>query len=423
MIVPAGPNPDTSTAGGEDAAFSSLLEEGAEDLYENAPCGYLSTLLDGQIAKVNATLLEWLGYERGQLVGRRHFADLLTVGGRMYHETHFAPLLRMHGQVSGIALELKTRDGARLPVLVSSTVKTSADGQPLLIRTTVFDARERRAYEMELLRARREAEEAHQRAEQERARLQRLTATFQRTLLPPRISAPPGLEVAAYYHTASPDRVGGDFYDFYALPDGRWSLFLGDVCGKGAMAAAVTSLARYTLRAAAMHDPDPAAALRDLNTAIAAENRGLDMRFCTAIAGLLTPGRDGCTVELATGGHPPPLLLRADGHAAYQETPGGQLLGVIPAPHIATTTLRLAPGDSLLLYTDGLTEARDTSASVRERYGEQALLAFAAKLAPARPAQLINALTGLLDSFGPGLEDDTALLALGMPAGTPRSPG
>ncbi|MDT7668009.1 MAG: phosphoserine phosphatase RsbU/P, partial [Pseudonocardiales bacterium] len=97
-------------------AFSALLEDSAEDLYEHAPCGYLSTLLDGRIAKINATLLGWLGYSRETLVGHRRFSDLLTVGGRLYHETHFAPLLRMQGEVSGVALELRTADGGRLPV-------------------------------------------------------------------------------------------------------------------------------------------------------------------------------------------------------------------------------------------------------------------------------------------------------------------
>jgi len=77
---------------GEDerAEFSALLEDSTDDLYEHAPCGYLSTMLDGSIAKINATLLDWLGYRREDVVGRRRFADLLTVGGRLYHETHFA---------------------------------------------------------------------------------------------------------------------------------------------------------------------------------------------------------------------------------------------------------------------------------------------------------------------------------------------
>lgn len=131
----------------EQARFAALLEDSAEDLYEHAPCGYLSTLPDGRIVRINTTLLDWLGYERGDLVGRRHFSDLLTVGGRLYHETHFAPLLRMQGEVKGIALDLKAADGSRLPVMVTSTVKNGDDGQPLLIRTTVLDARDRRAYE------------------------------------------------------------------------------------------------------------------------------------------------------------------------------------------------------------------------------------------------------------------------------------
>ncbi|MFD2123159.1 PAS domain-containing protein [Streptomyces cirratus] len=104
-----------------DAVFTSLLEDSAEDLYESAPCGYLSTLLDGTIAKINDTLLTWLGRSREDVVGRMRFADLLTVGGRLYHETHFAPLLRMQGQVSGIAFEVKAAGGSRLPVLVTST--------------------------------------------------------------------------------------------------------------------------------------------------------------------------------------------------------------------------------------------------------------------------------------------------------------
>ena len=243
------------------ADLASLLEDSTEDLYENAPCGYLSTFPDGQIARVNATLLAWLGYTRGELVGRRYFSDLLTAGGRLYHETHFAPLLAMQGEIGGVALELQAADGSRLPVLVNSAVKTSAAGEPLLIRTTIVDATDRRAYERELLRARREAD-------RERERLQLLVTTLQRTLLPPELPDVPGLETAAYYHAASRDEVGGDFYDLFALARDRWGLFLGDVCGKGAAAAAVTSQIRYTLRAAAVYDPDPATVLGTLNSAL-----------------------------------------------------------------------------------------------------------------------------------------------------------
>jgi phosphoserine phosphatase RsbU/P len=396
-----------SDGAGSQAVFSSLLEDSAEDLYENAPCGYLSTLLDGQIAKINGTLLGWLGYRREELVGNRRFSDLLTVGGRLYHETHFAPLLRMQGEINGIALELRAADGTRLPVLVTSTVKTGGDGQPLLVRTTVFDARDRRAYETELLRARREAE-------RERERLQRLTATLQRTLLPPALPAVPGLDVAAHYHIASPDQVGGDFYDLFPLTGDTWGFFLGDVCGKGAPAAVVTSLTRYTLRTTAIHDPDPARVLEHLNTVMNHENDGGDPRFCTIIFGLLTPDDDGFTVTLAAGGHPPALLLRADGTAEYLPTPGGELVGVLPDAHIATTSVRLVPRDTLLLYTDGLTEARvDTAGG---RYGDDALLEFAAALAPTTAHAAGAAVSELLDAFGDGVDDDAAILAIGVPA-------
>ncbi|QIQ06580.1 PP2C family protein-serine/threonine phosphatase [Streptomyces liangshanensis] len=398
---------DRKSGGSGSALFASLLEDSAEDLYENAPCGYLSTLLDGQIAKINGTLLGWLGHRREDLVERRRFADLLTVGGRLYHETHFAPLLRMQGEISGIALELKAADGSRLPVLVTSTVKKSADGQPLLIRTTVFDARDRRAYETELLRARRESD-------LERERLQRLNATLQRTLLPPALAPVPGLDVSAYYRIASADLVGGDFYDLFGLTPGTWGLFLGDVCGKGAAAAAVTSLARYTLRAAAVYDPVPTAVLANLNTVLNQEYQGHDPRFCTAVFGLLTPDGDGgFEVTLAGGGHPPALLMRADGSADYLPTPGGQLIGVIPDAHFATTRVRLEAGDTLLLYTDGLTEARTPPDG--ERFGDDALLGLGRELAPTTAAAAVAHLTGLLDTFGEGLDDDTALLAIGVP--------
>jgi phosphoserine phosphatase RsbU/P len=388
----------------DQARFSALLEDSAEDLYENAPCGYLSTLLDGQIAKINATLLGWLGYRREDLVDRVRFADLLTVGGRLYHETHFAPLLRMQGEVNGIAMELKAADGTRLPVLVTSMVKTDGGGQPLLIRTTVFDARDRRAYETELLRARREAE-------RERERLQRLATTLQRTLLPPQLPPVPGLDVAAHYRIASLDEVGGDFYDLFPLAGDSWGFFLGDVCGKGAGAAVVTSLARYTMRATAVYDADPVRVLENLNTVLNQEI-GESGRFCTVVFGLLTPDAGGFAVTLATGGHPPALSLRAGGGAGYLPV-GGDLVGVLPDARMATTTVRLTPGDTLLLYTDGLIEARtDTMGG---RYGDEALLEFATALPPGTAQSVITALSGLLDTFGDGLDDDTAILALSVP--------
>jgi phosphoserine phosphatase RsbU/P len=382
----------------EGVAFAALLEDSVEDLYDNAPCGYVSTLLDGTIAKINATLLAWLGYDRDDVVGRRTFPDLLTVGGRMYYETHFAPLLQMQGELGGVALELKAADGTRLPVLLTSVVKAGPGGEAQLIRTTVFDARDRRSYEEELLRAR------HQ-AEQERDRAQQLARTLQETLLPPALPEVPGVEAEAYYHPASVELVGGDFYDLFPLTGDTWGFFLGDVSGKGADAAVVTSLTRYTLRAAAINDPEPVAVLQHLNDVLNHTNP----RLCTVIYGRLRPDSTGATVMMATGGHTPPLLIRADGTSDFLSMPGGQLVGVLPNARFATTTVHLGPGDTLLLYTDGLTEARVDGAT---RYSEEALQEDLG--GPATAQSVIAAATRLLTGFGDGVEDDTALLAFGV---------
>ncbi|WDZ88779.1 PP2C family protein-serine/threonine phosphatase [Nocardiopsis sp. HUAS JQ3] len=429
--------PGAGNGSATDAALSALLEDSAEELYESAPCGYLSTLMDGTVTRINATLLRWLGLERAAVVGRMRFTDLLTVGGRLYHETHFAPLLHLRGEVNGIALEMRSSDGGRLPVLVSSSVKRDGGGQPLLVRTTVFDATDRRSYEEELLRrrkeaeqaraeaerAREEAEEAHRRAEADRARLGEALVILQRALLPDTLPDVPGMEAAAYYHTASPYRLGGDFYDLFPLGDGRWAFFLGDVSGKGPEAATLTSQVRYVLRTTALHSPEPADALGTLNTALLeryADNG--DPRYCTAVFGVLEPDGDAGRVRarLAFGGHPPALALRGDGRAEFLFASGGMLVGVLPDAHFATVETTLAPGDTFVLYTDGLTEAR-TGAGPDTMYGEEALLSFAARHAPSTADGVVGALTELLEGLGEGLEDDTAILALGVPA--PSGPG
>jgi PAS domain S-box-containing protein len=139
-----------------------LFEENAEDLYDNAPCGYLSALPGGLIVKVNQTFLTWTGHRREDLVGRKRFQDLLTAGGRIFHETHYAPLLRMQGEVREIAVEVVCADGRRLPVLINSVLKKDEAGAPLLSRTTIFNATDRKEYERELLRERQRAEQAAQ---------------------------------------------------------------------------------------------------------------------------------------------------------------------------------------------------------------------------------------------------------------------
>jgi sigma-B regulation protein RsbU (phosphoserine phosphatase) len=129
------------------------IEEDLQDLYENAPCGYLSLRPDGRIVKANQTFCRWTGYAPGDLIGKR-LHDLLNIAGRIFYETHFAPLLRMQGFFNEVALDLVKKDGAAFPVLVNATERTDAEGKPQFIRLTVFNASDRRRYERELLKAR-----------------------------------------------------------------------------------------------------------------------------------------------------------------------------------------------------------------------------------------------------------------------------
>jgi PAS domain S-box-containing protein len=137
---------------------ATLLYESAEELYDQAPAGYLSTLPNGVVVRVNQTLLSWLGRERDDLVGRARLLDLLAPGARIYYETHYAPLLALQGDVREIAVELVRGDGTRLPVLLNSTLVRDEHGEPKVVRTTVFDASDRRRYERELRRLRADAE-------------------------------------------------------------------------------------------------------------------------------------------------------------------------------------------------------------------------------------------------------------------------
>ncbi|WP_307830861.1 SpoIIE family protein phosphatase [Rhodococcus sp. KRD162] len=368
-----------------------------EDLYENAPCGYLSVLPDMTIARLNATLAGWLGFEVDALIGT-DFTRLLTAGGRIHYETHFGPILQMNGQLDGIALDFVTSDRRRIPVFMTANVKADDAGVPLLIRITALDARDRRTYERELLES--------------RTRAELLARTLQRSLLPPALLPPSGMTAAAHYHAASGDELGGDFYDLFPLSEDRWGFFLGDVCGKGAAAAAVTSLTRYTLRAAAVYDNDPVAVLHNLDSVLRQEFRDNNAQFCTAVFGVLCRSAGGFEVCMANGGHPPPLVIRADGTAHYVHMTGGQLVGLLRNARFVSTTVTLNAGDTLMLYTDGLTEARVG----RGRFDDEgALLEFATEHAPTAPAALIDNLQTLLNSFGDGLVDDVALMALGVP--------
>ncbi|HKY76325.1 MAG TPA: SpoIIE family protein phosphatase, partial [Acidimicrobiia bacterium] len=326
----------------EEAFYTALLDDDPAELYENAPCGYLSTLPDGTIIKANSTFFAWTGFERTQIIGRERFQTLLAPGDRIYYETHYAPLLRMQGSVREIAVNLRLADGQNLPVLANSVLRGHTAGRPEVVRTVLFDARERRAYEQELVAARRRAEESE-------ARARALAATLQATLLPPHELSIPGLDVAGTYRPAGDgSTVGGDFFDVFGTGRGSYSVILGDVSGKGPAAAVVTALARYTVRAEALHSPSPADVLRRVHEAMA---RYQPDRFCTAVLLEVAPAAGGADVTVAVGGHERPILT--DGQTNRRVGERGTILGMLPAVEVSDAPVPLRPGDSLVLYTDG----------------------------------------------------------------------
>ncbi|MCW2550237.1 MAG: putative sensor protein [Mycobacterium sp.] len=377
------------------------------DAFDNAPCGYLITTPEGVIRAVNATMASWLGRERETLVGTP-FAQLLTGGGRIHYETHFAPMLLASGVLSGVTVDLVTAADERLPVLLTANVKTDLEGRPALVRIVADDAADRRSYERELLAERR-------RAEEERGRAVSWAETLQLSLLPPSLSPPPGLEAAAHYYSPSAGDVGGDFYDLFPLSREKYGFFLGDVCGKGVAAATLTSLTRYTLRAAAVNDEHPVGVLHTLDSVLKQDTYAERGWFCTVLFGLITMRANGFDVDIATGGHPPPLLLQGNGDARYVSTDGGQAVGLFAKPTFTSVGFALSPGDTLLTYSDGYTEARTGQGS--QRYDDDGeLLRFAAAHAPAGAADIVAAMRALIEDLGAGVEDDAAVLALGVPS-------
>ena len=195
----------------------------------------------------------------------------------------------------------------------------------------------------------------------ENARLYRaasqIAQALQTSLLPPHLPDVPGAELAAAYHPAWQGlEVGGDFYDVFTTAEGQWYLVIGDVCGKGAEAAAVTALARYTLRTAAARRRSPAAILRWVGEAML-HHEAAGGRFCTIACAHVDLSRRPAELTVSCGGHPLPVLRRADGSVELIGAPG-TLLGLAPDPELHERSTSLRPGDTLVLYTDGLTEAR-----------------------------------------------------------------
>jgi PAS domain S-box-containing protein len=235
-----------------------------------------------------------------------------------------------------------------------------------------------------------------------------IAQTLQTSLLPPNLPELPGAELAAAYHPAGNTlEVGGDFYDVFSTDENQWYLVVGDVCGKGAEAAAVTALARYTIRAAAVRRKSPAAILRWLSDAMLQQSDGDDDRYCTIACAHVDLGRTPSKVTIACGGHPLPLVVRADGTTEEVGLPG-TLLGLVPQPELHDHTSELRPGDTLLLYTDGLTEA----GAPAHVLSPDELAAAASAAAGDGVAQTVDRLVDGAIGGLPTVRDDVAVLGI-----------
>jgi PAS domain S-box-containing protein len=235
-----------------------------------------------------------------------------------------------------------------------------------------------------------------------------IARTLQKSLLPVELPDIPGVEVAARFRpTGEGNEVGGDFYDVFETGDRGWTVVMGDVCGKGPDAAAVTALARYTLRAAAMRERLPSRSLAELNEALLRQRD--DRRFCTVASAYIEKLDHGARAGISTGGHPLPLLLRADGSVEPVGAPG-TLLGIVGDPNLEDRAVTLEPGDVLVFYTDGVIESRTNSSGVLDERRLTELVATCAGGSPDAIAAKIEEAAVLSQDGHP--RDDIAVLVL-----------
>jgi serine phosphatase RsbU (regulator of sigma subunit) len=232
----------------------------------------------------------------------------------------------------------------------------------------------------------------------------RVAQTLRRSLMPAALPKVPGLELDCYFRPmGAGNEVGGDFYDVFEDRDGCW-LVVGDVCGKGAEAAVITAFLRHTTVAYAREGSGPAVVLGRVNEAMLAQD--FEGRFATAILARLEFVPEGIAVTVAAAGHPPALVSRVSGPTAEFGTQG-TLLGVFPDARIEETTTLLGEGDSLALYTDGLSEAHAPARML----DPDEMLAALSRTPPESAQETITALVGLLD-LSQGARDDIAILAV-----------
>ncbi|MGI8983556.1 MAG: PP2C family protein-serine/threonine phosphatase [Acidimicrobiales bacterium] len=357
----------------------------------NAALDCVITMDDqGRVIDFNPAAERTFGYGRNEAVGRL-LADLIIP----------AELREAHR--SGLDRYLRTGCGSILGQRIEISALRS-DGREFPVELTVaaVEAGGRRLFSGHLrdISDRVEAEGRLRAAGERYAEVARI---LQASLLPPALPVVPGADIASAYRPGQEGLdVGGDFYDVFAVGGDRWGVVLGDVMGKGAEAAAATALARYTVRAAAMSADKPTEALCFLNDAL---YRNDPERLCTAVYALFDVGRRPGLL-LASGGHPPPLLRRASCVSVLQAP--GPLLGPFPDWAGVDLQVDLQPGDLVLFYSDGVTEARRG----HEQYGMDRLIETLAATGTADAAGTVATIAGEVARFATAARDDVAVVAL-----------
>ena len=342
----------------------------------------------GLVVDFNAAAEGIFGYARHEVVGRL-LADLIVPPD--LRDAHLAGIERHRStgeaRILGKRIEVPAmrRDGTVFPAELA--IAAIEAGGAHLYSGHLRDITDRLA-----------AEDALRGARDRYAEIARI---LQSSLLPPELPDVPGYDVASRYRAGQHGMdVGGDFYDVFRIGDAMWGAVLGDVMGKGAPAAATTALARHTVRAAALGAAGPVSVLALLNQAL---HRDDPDRFCTAVAAFVSC--DGL-VRFGAGGHPRPLIRRRDG-AIEEVAVHGIVLGPFADWEGAEVEVRLEPGDLVLLFSDGVIEAR--------RDGEQLGTERLAQVLADAPSDADAALDAVLDAvagFATSEPDDVALVAL-----------
>jgi sigma-B regulation protein RsbU (phosphoserine phosphatase) len=369
-------------------------------LYDSSVDGMLVVDPDGRVLSYNQQFLDLWGFgedlvAQGDAVlldnAATRVADAATFRSGV-EEAYRARPARLHDEVGLADGRILDRYGAAL---------RADDDEYLGFAWTFRDVTRERLQQAEIAAA--------------GERFAAVARTLQQSLLPPRLPTLPGVELAARYHPALDGlEVGGDFYDVFAVGD-DWMLVTGDVCGKGAEAAALTALIRYTIRAVAIQDPDPAVVLTELNNVMLHDadtgrggNLGGDIRFATVCCIRLRPAGQGMFADVACGGHPLPLVVRATGEVEPAGVPG-TIVGVVEDVEIGTTTVTLRRGDAIVAYTDGVIEARDADGTTFDGDRLAAVLASAAGAGADAISERME--SGALRWQGGVAHDDIAVLA------------